>query len=150
MLKNRGSNAVQDEDKADELVRPTEQDADLEVRQYKEVVPPPLQIPKNKQFMEALKIKDELEIEKKQIRMQRNEIVQQRNDKDTSVKDSLMLLQEQMELDKRNSELMNTIEAEMKKYHDGLKERVNDTNNKHKDLQVFNEMIENVLYEVNR
>ena len=74
--------------------------------------------------MESLEIKDELEIERKQIREQKNEIIKRRNAKETSMKDSLVLLQDQMELEKRNSELMNTIEAEMKKYYDKLSDQV--------------------------
>ena len=35
-----------------------------------------------------------------------------------------------MELEKRNSELMNTIESEMKKYYDKLSEQVDDANTK--------------------
>jgi len=80
--------------------------------------------------MESLEIKDELEIERKQIREQKNEIIKWRNAKETSIKDSLVLLQDQMELEKRNSELMNTIESEMKKYYDKLSEQVDDANTK--------------------
>ena len=80
--------------------------------------------------MESLEIKDELEIERKQIREQKNEIIKRRNAKETSIKDSLVLLQDQMELEKRNSELMNTIESEMKKYYDKLSEQVDDANTK--------------------
>lgn len=45
-------------------------------------------------------MKDKLEIEQKKIRDQKNEIIKKRSDKDTSYKDSLMLLQDQMELEK--------------------------------------------------
>ena len=37
-----------------------------------------------------------------------------------------------MELEKRNSELMNTIESEMKKYYDELADKVDDANTKNK------------------
>ena len=129
LLKNRAGTAIEDD--VDELVNfATEKDEELNVSEYKVVVPPPLQVPTNKQFMESLEIKDELEIERKQIREQKNEIIKRRNAKETSIKDSLVLLQDQMELEKRNSELMNTIESEMKKYYDKLSNQVDDANTK--------------------
>lgn len=102
--------------------------------------------------MNALEVKDELEIERKQIREQKNEIMKKRSAKETSYKDSLMLLQEQVELERKNSELMNTIEAEMKIYIEDFQNNteIANTKNRHNTYAVLNDVLENILYEVNR